>query len=68
MDAESEKKTSYAKNGKSKICSYCLSKIYGSIQGSTTTERKPNDADWLRGAIIKIFYYPQSHLAQTFTL
>ena len=33
-----------------------------------TTDRKPNDTDWLRRAIIKIFYYPQSHLAQTLTL
>ena len=31
-------------------------------------DRKPNDADWLRRAIIEIFYYPQSHLAQTLTL
>ena len=34
----------------------------------TTTDRKPNDSDWLRRAIIKIFYYPQSHLAQPLTL
>ena len=36
--------------------------------GSTTTDRNKltaNNADWLRRAILKTFYYPQSHLAQT---
>ena len=36
--------------------------------GSTTTDRNKltaNNADWLRRAIFKKFYYPQSHLAQT---
>ena len=32
------------------------------------TDREPNDTDWLRRAIISMFYYPQSHLAQTLTL
>ena len=36
--------------------------------GSTTTDREQTDSDWLRGAITKTFYYPQSHLAQTLTL
>ena len=30
-DAECEKRLSYTKNGKSKICSYCFSKIYGKV-------------------------------------
>ena len=33
-----------------------------------TTDRESNVADWLRRAIIKIFYDLRSHLAQTFTL
>ena len=36
--------------------------------GSMTADCEPNDADWLRRAITKMFYYPQSHLAQTLTL
>ena len=34
---------------------------------STTTDRNKltvNNADWLRRAILKTFYYPQSHLAE----
>ena len=27
-----------------------------------------NNSDWLSRAILKLFYYPQSHLAQTLTL
>ena len=38
------------------------------IFGSATTDREPNNTNWLRRAIIKIFHYPQSHYAQTFTL
>ena len=45
-----------------------LTNFHASL-GSITTDRKPNDTDWLRRAIMKIFYYPQSHLAQeTLTL
>ena len=33
------------------------------LDGSTTTDREPNNADWKRRAIIQIFYNPQSHLA-----
>ena len=29
------------------------------------TDCEPIDADWLRRAIMKIFYYPESHLAQS---
>ena len=43
-------------------------------KGSTTTDRdkltanKLNNSNWMRRAMLKIFYYPQSHLAQTLTL
>ena len=35
--------------------------------GSMTTDREPTDPDWLRGAVIEIFY-PQSNFAQALTL
>ena len=50
---------------------YWIFRVYDNWPRQTDreqTDREPNDANWLRSAIVKIFYYPQIHLAQTLTL
>ena len=32
------------------------------------TDREPTEPNWLKRAVIEIFYYPQSHLVLTLTL
>ena len=53
---------------KGKKTQYITMQKFRFLTIGSTTDRESNDVDWPKRAIIKICYYPQSHLAQTLTL